>query len=75
MTISAQPVYLGTTRYHRTVWNTRRRKSDGALLGTVQFKAVGPQVVRFVGNEDDILMEGTRNNCGHWVIEHKQEVA
>ena len=74
MTLSEQSVYLGVTRYKRTVWNTRRRVSDGALLGTVRFKGLGPLTARYEGNEDDLQLQGTRGNCGHWRIDYKPEV-
>lgn len=68
MTLSEQNVYLGMTRYKRTVWSTYRRKSDGRLMGSVRFKGMSRQTVGYVGDETDLQLQETRGNRGYWEV-------
>jgi hypothetical protein len=64
MNLSEQAVYLGTTRYFRTVWNTRRRNSDGARLGTVRFKGLAQITLEVL--KEQVRRAGFTPSAGCW---------
>ena len=72
MNLSEQAVYFDAVLSHGM-----EHTAPGLRWREVRFKGVGSGVftVRFVGNESDLLLQGARGNCGHWVIDYKAEAA